>query len=806
MLAVYTCVTQQHDPRWVAVAAILCLVSAFTTVRLLQRANRLTGRNQLLWVAGTGCVSGFGIWATHFLAMIAYKPDLPTGFDLPLTALSLVVAIAITGVAFTVRVRCSGIAGRIASGMLFGMGVSTMHHVGMAGFLVAGRLLWSAGYIAASIAIGQLFGVVAMACVLRAARSGHRLGIALLIVIAICGAHFLGMAGVAILPDMSVVLPRQLMPLSWLAAGIGAASLAIVAIAIAGLRLETRDRALRTEMARMRSLADAAVEGLLIYGNDGVITANRQLATLTGLGDEDVPGRTFAALFGDSVTLDALVAQPDVPVEAQLLYADGTPIPVELVLHMVELAGRSLPAISVRDLRKQRQSEEQIRFLEGCDPLTGLMNRQAFLEQVGTRIAGADSGRRFAILCLDLDRFRQVNDLHGHAAGDALLKRFAAVVLSALGPDQCFARLGGDEFAILLPDIRGPRDANRVAQAVLDAVRRENMVSATPYVLSGTIGIALYPDDGIETKHLLMAAATALHNAKAIERGTSRFFRAEMGEVVRMRRVLEQDLHGACARNEMLLAYQPQMNVKSRQIIGFEALLRWNHPQLGQVAPDKFISIAEESGAIVSLGEWVLRRACRDATAWENPLTVAVNVSPIQINNPEFATRVHEILLDTGLPPSRLELEITETALAHDFTTALTTLRRLKTLGVRIAMDDFGTGYSSLYNLRAFPFDKLKIDRSFVASVDSNEQASTIVRAILGIGHGLGIPVLAEGVESSEELDFLEAEGCEEVQGYLLGQPMGLAALRHLTHVHGPVSIDVKSQAATPAKQRKRRA
>ena len=806
MLAVYTCVTQQHDPRWVAVAAILCLVSAFTTVRLLQRANRLTGRNQLLWVAGTACVSGFGIWATHFLAMIAYKPDLPTGFDLPLTTLSLIAAIAITGLAFAVRVRSGGVAGSIASGMLFGMGVSTMHHVGMAGFLVAGRLLWSAGYIAAAVAIGQIFGVAAMACLMRATQSGYKFGAALLIVIAICGSHFFGMSGVAILPDMSIVLPRQLMPLSWLATGIGAASLVIVAIAIAGLRIETRDRALRTEMARMRSLADAAVEGLFIYGSDGVITANRQLAMLTGLDDEDVPGRTFAALFGTSVTLEALVARPDMPVEAQLLYHDGTPIPVELVLHMVDLAGRSLPAISVRDLRKQRQSEEQIRFLEGCDPLTGVMNRQSFLEQVGMRIAGGDPRHRFAILCLDVDRFRKVNDLHGHPAGDALLKRFATVVLTALGPDHLFARLGGDEFAIMLPDIRGPRDASRVAQAVLDAVRRENIVSSTPYVLSSTIGISLYPDDGVETKHLLMAADTALHNAKAIERGTSRFFRAEMGEVVRMRRILEQDLHGACARNEMLLAYQPQMNVKSRQIIGFEALVRWNHPELGQVAPDKFISIAEESGAIVPLGEWVLRRACRDAAAWENPLTVAVNVSPIQINNPEFATRVHEILIETGLPPSRLELEITETALAQDFTTALNTLRRLKTLGVRIAMDDFGTGYSSLYNLRAFPFDKLKIDRSFVASVDSNEQASTIVRAILGIGRGLGIPVLAEGVESCEELDFLELEGCEEVQGYLLGQPVVLAGLRHLTHVSGPVSIDVGPQVGASARQRVRRA
>jgi diguanylate cyclase len=255
-----------------------------------------------------------------------------------------------------------------------------------------------------------------------------------------------------------------------------------------------------------------------------------------------------------------------------------------------------------------------------------------------------------------------------------------------------------------------------------------------------------------------------------------------MGVEVRDRRMLEHDLRGAIARHEFELAYQPQARLDTREITGFEALLRWRHPQRGQVPPALFIPVAEESGAIQQIGEWVLREACAEASGWTNPLGVAVNVSAMQLHNPQFTQLVHEILVQTGLKPGRLELEITETALVRDFNRALTTLRQLKALGVRIAMDDFGTGYSSLSNLRAFPFDKIKIDGSFIRAVNANEQAATIVRAVLGIGRGLKLPVLAEGVETSEELSFLGTELCDQIQGYLVGKPADIAGFRYLTH------------------------
>ena len=333
------------------------------------------------------------------------------------------------------------------------------------------------------------------------------------------------------------------------------------------------------------------------------------------------------------------------------------------------------------------------------------------------------------------------------------------------------ARLGGDEFAVIVPGLNDPAAAGRIAERIIDAFRAENDGAANSGLLSTSIGIAIYPDDALDRESLMSHADTALYRAKIEGRGTYRFFEAAMGAEVRERRLIEHDLLHAISRGELRLAYQPQKLLTSGEVVGFEALLRWQHATRGAIGPDVFIPIAEESGLILQIGEWVLRTACREAATWERPLVVAVNVSAVQLHSAQFAHLVHEVLFQTGLAPARLELEITETALVRDKNRALATLRQLKALGVRIAMDDFGTGYSSLSNLRAFPFDKIKIDGSFIRSVDSNDEAATIVRAVLGLGRGLGLPVLAEGVETAGELAFLAAELCHEGQGYFLGRP-----------------------------------
>jgi predicted signal transduction protein with EAL and GGDEF domain len=347
------------------------------------------------------------------------------------------------------------------------------------------------------------------------------------------------------------------------------------------------------------------------------------------------------------------------------------------------------------------------------------------------------------------------------------------------------ARLGGDEFAVLASNIANPAAAGALAESI-QAALSTGLHDGEIDTIQTSVGIAIYPDDATDRETLLTQADTALYRAKIEGRNTFRFFEAAMGAAVRDRRQMEYDLRQAVARDEFRLVYQPQGDVTSGQTVGFEALLRWHHPVRGLVPPSIFIPVAEDSGAILQIGEWVLRAACREAATWTQPLTIAINVSAMQIYSDNFVQLVHTVLLETGLSPSRLELEITETALVRDLQRALNVLRLVKALGVRIAMDDFGTGYSSLSNLRAFPFDKIKIDGSFVKSVNTNEQAATIVRAVLGLGRGLGLPVLAEGVETRAELQFLESEQCTEVQGYLLGRPSDIGSFRAITHGEAP--------------------
>jgi predicted signal transduction protein with EAL and GGDEF domain len=332
------------------------------------------------------------------------------------------------------------------------------------------------------------------------------------------------------------------------------------------------------------------------------------------------------------------------------------------------------------------------------------------------------------------------------------------------------ARLGGDEFVVLVTEGAQPATAEAIAARLLATVASEIGIGAQYLRIGMSIGVAVFPADGKDAATLLANADAALYRAKAEGRGSIRFFAADMDERLRERRALQHELRSAIDRRELVLHYQPQAAIGG-DVIGFEALLRWHHPTRGTIPPSTFIPLAEESGLIVPLGEWILREACREAAAWPRPLQIAVNLSPIQFRHGDLPSLVHAVLLETGLAPHRLELEITEGVLIGDFARALSVLRRLKTIGVRIAMDDFGTGYSSLSYLQAFPFDKIKIDRTFIANLTSNENSAAIVRAVIGLGRGLSLPVVAEGVETSEQLAFLVRESCAEVQGFLVGRP-----------------------------------
>jgi len=435
------------------------------------------------------------------------------------------------------------------------------------------------------------------------------------------------------------------------------------------------------------------------------------------------------------------------------------------------------------DITERKLAEERIEHLAHFDSLTELPNRAAFTVRLNEAIDIAEaSGNSFALLFLDLDRFKEVNDVFGHAMGDALLLEVANRLKRAA--DGAFvARLGGDEFTLIVEGPQ-PATASAVARQILSLISAEIQIEDRRLRAGASIGIALFPNDAKDASTLLANADAALYRAKGRARGSVRFFEAEMDMQLRERRALQQDLQKALAAGEMSLYYQPQIRVDGEPT-GFEALIRWHHPVRGLISPSTFIPLAEENGTIVELGEWVLREACREAASWPNPLQIAVNLSPVQFRTADLPQLVHLALLDSGLPAHRLELEVTEGALVDDFARALSILRRLKSLGVLIAMDDFGTGYSSLSYLQAFPFDKIKIDRSFISNVESNAQSAAIVRAVIGLARGLDLPVVAEGVENQDQLAFLSRERCDEAQGFLIGRPK---PIEHYTDLVGKPS------------------
>lgn len=664
MIDVALCIARDHNPWLVLLAIFVCCTGAFAIVQMFDRARATVGGQHFGWLFLTAVGAGATIWCTHFVAMLAYEPRVPVTLDPVLTIVSLIVAIAGTGLGFALAASRRNMVRSILGGGLVGLAISTMHFIGMAAYRIDGVVEWRWPFVAASVLCSTILSAAALAALCSATLGRYRIArIATgtgLFVSAIATLHFVAMTAMRITP----------------------------------LRLSTTP----LEPGQMQALGLAtALVGLVVIA--------------TGV---------FAALIDRWSRSDAL---------------------------------------------------ERLHHMAMNDTLTGLPNRASFQERLTRQLEIAqESGAQLAVVAIDLNRFKEINDVHGHKAGDEVLTTLAQRLRTAMSRGEMIARLGGDEFVAILRFTDRTHLTGFIARMAA-AIDAPVSLGAFEARVGASIGVAIYPQDAPNAHVLTNNADLAMYRAKSEGAVAPCYYDAELDEAIRDRRELASDLRAAIENNLLQVHYQVQASVTTHEVTGYEALARWTHPVRGPIPPDVFIPIAEENGLILALGEWVMRRACTDAVAWEHQSKVAVNVSAVQLAHAELPRLFHQIMLETGLPPRRLEIELTETAIMTDRVHALHVLRQIKALGVGVALDDFGTGYSSLETLRAFPFDKIKLDRMFVSELEDSPQATAIVRAVLALGKSLAIPVLAEGIETEQQMIALRREGCDEAQGFLLGYP-----------------------------------
>ncbi|MDE3177801.1 MAG: EAL domain-containing protein [Pseudomonadota bacterium] len=665
MASIESCFAFEHNLSLVAAAAAVCVFGSWVLLGLIGRAKQAQGMQRLGWETLAATSAGASIWCTHFVAILAYQPGVPIGFDPMLTVASALVASLGAFVAFVVALGGRWRGQALLGGALLGVAISAMHYCGMLAYRVEGIVAWNLPTLIASIAVAMGFGAAGLHLAVHGQRGRAQAYALACLTAAIIGLHFTGMA----------------------------------ALRIIALRFEVT----ATNGMALHALALAILGMTMIIIGAGVVTY---------LIDQDIRADAY----------------------------------------------KRMRAMSLRD------------------PLTGLPNRSYLRAHLERQIEDAAIMRgRVALVTIDLNGFKYVNDQYGHFAGDVVLKRVAERLRGALRPQEFGACLGGDEFAVA----HLVEDDNSLA----GLVERLTAIFAAPVQaqdfetqINASFGIAEFPRDGGGVEALFNNAFLALQRAKADHNAPVCPYDPTMGERVRARRQMASDLRAAIDKGELEVHYQVQTAVEGGAIQGFEALARWPR-ESGYTPPAEFIPVAEEYGLIDALGLWVLRTACREAALWANPVKIAVNLSPLQLTDTQFPHTVAAVLAETGLPPSRLELELTESAIIREARASLRAMRKIRELGVSLALDDFGTGHSSLSTLRMFPIDKIKLDRSFLWEIETSPQAMAVLRAVLALGNGLGIPVLTEGVETEGQLEMLRAEGCSQAQGYLLGKPTSMRGL-----------------------------
>jgi len=798
----------------VLLSVLVAVAGSLTALAHAQRMRESGGRTALLWMVAGSITLGLAVWSMHFIGMLAFHLPIPLTYDLRLTLFSIVPVIAAALLGFRVlRERHVSIRRLVLVGLLMGIGISAMHYTGMAALKMSPAISYDPVILFLSVAIAVIASWGALLMMYQGDQvrlpimPRYLLGAAIM-GLAISGMHYTGMAGAYIQPGSiclagsSYIEPNllavlvALTSLFWFGGGILAA--------LFDRRMERKNAiTLRESIALSESLLQAMPVPVFHKDAQGRYTGcNVAFSEFIGKPREDIVGKTVFEVSPKSLSQtyrDKDLELLDDPVgvqvyESQVRHSDGSLHNV--VFHKARMLGDNGKPSGIigviLDITQRKQAEQQIHQLAFFDPLTELPNRRLLMDRLHQELAiGARTGQYGAILFLDLDNFKTLNDSKGHDIGDMLLVEVARRLTSCVRDGDTVARLGGDEFVVVLESLNkvaaeAAKDAEHVAEKIRAALSEPYLLKQRQYHSTPSIGVALFCGHQDSLDNLLKYADTAMYQAKTAGRNAIRFYDPEMQAAIEARADMEEELRRALAGQQFRLHYQIQVDSQGRPL-GAEVLLRWQHPENGLIPPMQFIPLAEDTGLIVPIGLWALQTACAQLAAWQQDasmrdLTLAVNVSARQFRQPDFVAQVQRALKESGAKPSLLKLELTESTVLENVEDTISKMLELKLLGVSFSMDDFGTGYSSLQYLKRLPLDQVKIDRSFVRDITSDPDDAAIVQTIIAMSEALELNVIAEGVETEAQRDFLDRHGCRAFQGYLFSKPVPLEQFEMQVH------------------------
>lgn len=777
------------------IASLASYVALDMSVQLRTATTRLF---RVCWIVGGAFVMGAGIWSMHFIGMLAYSMEMPMNYDFYLTLLSMLVAIVTAGIAFLFfTIKNPKAIHYVMSGVILGIAIPTMHYTGMAGMNNV-KINYHIGYFCLSILIAVIAATVALWLSVKSdqgsfsRRAQLKFVSAIIMGFAISGMHYTGMYSAAFTRTSMQMDLNSLDPtlLSIIISTIVISMLSIALVVSAAKYFLTQ---IENERNFLKAVLNNMSDGLISCDSEGRITLlNDTAKKMYGNFESLMPSEwikkcpfyhpgtetilklekhpLYHALSGGFVRNMEVEARNNMG-EKYILLIDGQSIRGK--------AGEKAGAVIVyHDITSKKEDEKLLKYQTMHDVLTGLPNRVLLLEELNQASREAKRyNKKVVTIFMDIDDFKYINDVLGHSVGDSLLKAFANRCRSVLRSSDILVRVGGDEFVIVLPLQDSVGNIHIFLNKILDKLSEPYVINEYELMITCSFGISVFPDDGEDSETLLRHSDTAMYRAKEKGKNLFQIYTKEMQDYSKKRLETERGLRKALSNNEFILYYQAKMDIKTNQLIGFEALIRWQHPTLGMILPIEFISIAEDTGLIVPIGKWVIKTACEQNVIWQRSATlprfcISVNISPRQYRDKNLILLIKEILEETKMPVECLELELTESLSMNNPTEFIETLKQFKALDIKTSIDDFGTGYSSLNYLRQFSVNRLKIDQSFVKDLEEKKENLSIIKAIISLGHSLNLKVIAEGVETKEQLEILKDSDCDEIQGYYLSRPI----------------------------------